>query len=164
MVEIDIQTISIAIASASVVAGVIYYSFQIRHQNLMIQQQTKTRQTDLLVRLFSTIMSKDWLEAWEKVREREPLSYDDYKKKYGLVEANEIYVYLDQLGRLLQKGLIDLDLLPLEVGQISIMWEKLKPILEGSRKKFNEPKMGYGFEYLYNEVKKKEQKLQHSKV
>jgi hypothetical protein len=161
---VDIQTVSIAIASASVVAGVVYYSLQIRNQNLQIQQQTKTRQTDLLVRLFSTIMSKDWLEAWEKVRDREILDYDDYKEKYGLVEANEVYVYLDQLGRLLQKGLIDLDLLPLETGQISIMWEKMNPILEGSRKKLNEPKVGQGFEYLYNEMKKREQKLQQSKT
>ena len=155
---IDIQTVSIIIASASVVAGVIYYSLQIRHQNLQIQQQTKTRHTDLLVRLFSTIMSKDWLEAWEKVRDRETLDYVEYKEKYGFVEANEIYVYFDLLGRLLQKGLIDIDLLPLENGQISITWEKIKPILEGSRKKFNEPKLGKGFEYLYNEVKKREQK------
>jgi hypothetical protein len=155
---VDVQTVSIAIASASVVAGVIYYSLQIRHQNLQIQQQTKTRQTDLLVRLFSTLMSKDWVEAWEKVRDREILDYNDYKEKYGLVEVNEIYLFLDQLGRLLQKGLIDLDLLPLETGQISMMWEKLSPILEGSRKKFNEPKMGYGFEYLYNEMKKREQR------
>jgi hypothetical protein len=155
---VDIQTISIAIASASVVAGVIYYSLQIRHQNLQIQQQTKTRQTDLLVRLFSTMMSKDWLEAWEKVRDRETLDYDDYKEKYGFVEANEIYVFFDQLGRLLHKGLIDLDLLPLETGQIIITWEKIKPIIEGSRKKFNEPKLGYGAEYLCNELKKREQR------
>jgi hypothetical protein len=147
---VDIQTVSIVIASASVVAGVIYYSLQIRHQ-------TKTRQTDLLVRLFSTLMSKDWVEAWEKVRDRESLDYNNYKEKYGLVEANEIYLFLDQLGRLLQKGLIDLDLLPLENGQIINMWDKLSPILKGGRKKFNEPKLGRGFEYLYNEMKKREQ-------
>ena len=116
------------------------------------------RQTDLLVRLFSTMMSKDWLEAWEKVRDRETLDYDDYKEKYGFVEVNEIYVYFDQLGRLLQKGWIDIDLLPLENGQIRITWEKIKPILEGSRKKFNEPKLGNGFEYLYNEIKKRERR------
>ena len=157
---VDVQTISIAVASASVVAGVIYYSLQIRHQSLQIQQQTKTRQTDLLVRLFSTLMSKDWVEAWEKVRDRENLDYEDYKEKYGFVEVNEIYLFLDQLGRLLQKGLIDIDLLPLETGQITHAWEKLSFILEGSRRKFNEPKLGSGFEYLYNEVKKREQKLQ----
>jgi hypothetical protein len=152
---VDIQTVSIAVASASVTLAAIYYIWQIRHQNRM-------RKTDLLVRLFSTLMSKDWVEAWEKVRDRETLDYNDYKEKYGFVEVNEIYLFLDQLGRLLQKGLIDLDLLPLEAGQISNMWEKLSPMVEGSRKKFNEPKMGCGFEYLYNEVKKREQKLKAS--
>jgi hypothetical protein len=157
MVEADIQTVSIAVASASVTLAAIYYIWQIRHQ-------TKTRQTDLMVRLFSTLMSKDWVEAWEKVRDRETLDYNDYKERYGFVEANEVYLFLDQLGRLLQKGLIDLDLLPLETGQIINMWEKLSPVLEGSRKKFNEPKMGCGFEYLYNELKKREQKLQKSET
>ena len=41
---VDIQTLSIAIASVSVVVGIIYYSFQIRNQ-------TKARQTDLVMRL-----------------------------------------------------------------------------------------------------------------
>jgi hypothetical protein len=146
---VDITEISAMVAAAGVMVGVVYYILDIHNQAII-------RKTDLLVRLFSTMMSKDWLEAWENVRDRKTLDYEDYREKYGFVEANEIYVYLDQLGRLLQKGLIDLDLLPLETGQIGIMWEKLKPILEGSRKKFNEPKLGCGFEYLYNEVKKRE--------
>jgi hypothetical protein len=122
-----------------------------------MRNQTRIRRTDLLVRLFSEINNRDWVEAWEKVRDRETLDYNDYKDKYGFVEVNEIYLFLDQLGRLLQKGLIDLDLLPLETGQIINMWEKISPILEGGRKKFNEPKMGWGLEYLYNIIKKKEQ-------
>jgi hypothetical protein len=63
-----LQTVSIAIASASVVAGVVYYALQLRHQ-------IKQRQTDLLVRLFSMTMTKDFGEAWEKVLEREILDY-----------------------------------------------------------------------------------------
>ena len=153
---IDITEISAVVAAAGVVVGVVYYVLDMRNQ-------AKTRRTDLLVRLFSTLMSKDWVEAWEKVRDREALDYNDYKEKYGFVEVNEIYLFLDQLGRLLQKGLIDLDLLPLEFGQIDIMWKKLGPIIEGSRKKFNEPKLGQGFEYLHDEVKKRSQKLQKSK-
>jgi hypothetical protein len=102
------------------------------------------------------MINKDWLEAWEKVRDREISDYNEYKEKYGFVEANQVYLLYDELGRLLQKGLINIDLLPLETGQIEISWEKLSPILEGSRKKFNEPKLGSGFEYLYNEVKKRE--------
>jgi hypothetical protein len=113
---------------------------------------------DLLARLFSTLMSKDWVEAWEKVRDREVVDYDEYKEKYGFVDVNEIFLLLDQLGRLLQKGLIYLDLLPLEIGQIGFMWERLEPIFKGSREKYNEPKLGQGFEYLYNEVKKRRER------
>jgi hypothetical protein len=147
---VDVTAISAVVAAVGVLVGVAYYILDMRNQ-------TRIRKTDLLVRLFSTLMSKDWVEAWEKVRDRETLDYDDYKEKYGLVEVNEIYLFLDQLGRLLQKGLIDLDLLPLEPGQIRMMGEKLSPILKGGRKRFNEPKMGYGFEYLYNEMKKRKQ-------
>jgi hypothetical protein len=147
---VDIQTVSIAVASASVTVAAIYYIWQIRHQ-------TKIRQTDILVRLFSNIINKDWLEAWEKVRDREFTDYGAYKEKHGLVEANQVYLFYDQLGRLLQKGLINIDLLPIETGQVNIAWEKIKPIIEASRKKYSETKLGSGFEYLYNELKKREQ-------
>jgi len=147
---VGLQEVSVAIACAGVFAAAIYYMLQLRHQSRM-------RQTDLLVRLFSNMMSKDWLEAWEKVRDRERLDYNEYKAKYGFVEANQVYLFYDQLGRLLHKGLIDIDLLPLETGQIINAWEKLSFILRGSREKFNEPKLGSGFEHLYEEVKKREQ-------
>ena len=147
---VDIVEVSAVVAAAGVLIGVIYYIMDIRNQ-------TKMRKTDLIVRLFSTMISKDWLEAWEEVREREIIDYNDYREKHGFVDANQVYLFYDQLGRLLQKGLIDIDSLPLETGQINQAWEKLKPIIEGSRKRFNEPKLGSGFEYLYNEVKKREQ-------
>jgi hypothetical protein len=70
---VDIQTVSIAIASASVVAGVLYYTFQIRHQN-------KMRQTDLVMKLYSAFGSKEFLKTWEDVVKREARDYDDYMK------------------------------------------------------------------------------------
>lgn len=145
-----LQTVSIAIASAGVFVAAIYYVLQIRHQ-------TKMRQTDLLVRLFSMTMTKDFAEAWEKVMgEREILDYRDYWKKYGFVEIDELFWFFEQLGRLLQKGLIDIDLLPIPYGQVKMFWEKMEPLKEGAREYFNEPKLGHGFEYLYNEMKKRE--------
>jgi hypothetical protein len=150
-IVVDVQTVSIAIASASVVAGVVYYALQLRHQ-------TKMRRTDLLTRLYSIMVSKDWLEAWQKVQEREFLGYDDYLKKYGTVELNEVYVFFWQLGMLLKKGLIDVDLIPLSYGQVNAQWEKMKPVLEGGRKKWNTPKLGHEVEYLCSELKKREQR------
>ena len=99
-----------------------------------------------------------WLEAWHIIRDRETLDYDDYKEKYGLVEMNEVFVFFEMAGRLVKKRLIDIDLIPFAHGQVKATWEKMKPILEGSRKRFNEPRIGYGFEYLYNEMRKREQK------
>jgi hypothetical protein len=147
---VDIQTVSIAIASASVVAGVSYYALQIRHQ-------TKMRKTDLLTRLYSIMVSKDWLEAWQKVQERKALNYDDYLREYGSVELNEVYLFLQQLGMLLKKGLIDVDMIPLSYGQVNSQWEKVKPLLEGGRKKWGTPKLGNEVEYLCSELKKREQ-------
>jgi len=148
---VDIQTVSIAVASASVTVAAVYYVFQIRHQ-------TKIRQTDLLVRLFSMTMTKDFAEAWEKVLgEREILEYREYWKKYGFVEVDEVFWFFEQLGRLLEKGLIDVDLLPIPYGQVRLAWEKMKPIAKGAREYFNEPKLAHGFEYLNNEMKKREQ-------
>jgi hypothetical protein len=54
---VDVQTVSIAIASASIVIAVVYYILQIQHQK-------KMRQTDLIMRtqpMFS-INYREWRE------------------------------------------------------------------------------------------------------
>ena len=48
---VDIQTVSITIASASVVAGVVYYALQLKHQS-------RIRQTELVTRLYSIYASE----------------------------------------------------------------------------------------------------------
>jgi len=160
---VDVQTVSIAVASASVVAGVIYYSLQVRHQNLQIQQQTKMRQTDLVMRLYSTFDSMEFLEAWRKVYFTEFKDYDDFLKKLeGKREvAMKVFRFYEQVGVLLRRKLIDIDLVDDLFGNNAIItWEKTKgSILEELRRTVN-PRAYENFEYLYNEMKKREQKLQ----
>jgi len=64
--------------------------------------------------------------------------------------------FFEGAGVLLHRKLADIgtiaDLLPVEM-----TWEKMKPIVEGMRKQFNEPRFYEWFEYLYNEMKKREQ-------
>ena len=55
---VDIQTVSIAIASASVVAGVVYYALQLRHQAKARQDMVKARHADVFMRLYSTYGSR----------------------------------------------------------------------------------------------------------
>jgi hypothetical protein len=134
---VDLQTLSVMLASASVMAGVVYYTLQLRHQ-------IKQRQTDLLVRLFSMSLSRDFAEAWEKFAQSETLDFWAYHDKYGFVEVDLVFWFLEQLGRLLQQRLIEIDQLPIPYGQIKVTWEKLKPIMEGARKTWNEPRIAYG--------------------
>jgi len=150
---VDIQTVSIAVASASVVAGIIYYSLQIRHQ-------TKARQTDLVVRLYTTFGGKEMRQTWERVTTREDVGFSTYQSKFGLSDVNEIGWFFEGVGVLLHKKLIDIAVVDdLFSSPIKISWEKLKPIAEGERKHYGRPQIWEWWEYLYNEMKKREQQL-----
>ncbi len=163
---VDIQTVSIAVASAGVFVAAIYYIFQIRHQ-------TRLRQTDLVMRLYSTFASEDHRTAGKKVIWIEYKDYDDFVKKYGAPNSEEpiptavdtVLYFYDEVGVLLSKKLVDIDLIDQLFGyNIMLVGAKVMPILEEGRKRLNAPRFWINFEYLYNEMKKREQKLQQSRT
>ena len=150
---VDVQTISIAVASASVVAGIVYYAFQVRHQ-------TRLRQTDLVMRLYSTYDSLEFLEAWNTIFFIEDGDYDSFLKKLCGKRhiASFVCMFYDEVGVLLHKGLIDIDLVDELFGDaVPLMWEKLKNFIEEARRRYR-PGAYLHFEYLYDEVKKREQR------
>jgi hypothetical protein len=160
MVEVDIQTISIAVASVSVALVAIYYVWEIRHQS-------KMRQTDVLWRIYSNFTSKEFVEAAMKIRSLEFEDYKDFVKKYGqFFSESSVSIALaivanlyEGVGHLLHRQLISAELV-YEFLPVNTMWEKIKPIVEGTRQQYNMPDMAAWFEYLYNEMEKREQKLQ----
>ena len=164
---VDISTVSIMIASAGVFAAAVYYILQIRHQ-------TKIRQTDLVMRLYSTFGSKEFWEEYPKFMTLDFKDFKDFESKYGplgptgkwigtpsWVSYNTHNLFFEGVGVLLHRKLIDIRLvddlfsIPIKSG-----WEKVKPIVEGIRKTRNMPSYYEWFEYLYNEMKKREQRLQ----
>jgi hypothetical protein len=157
---VDIQTLSIAIASASVVAGAVYYALQLRHQG-------KMRQTDLVMKLYSTFDSREFQEAWVETLRMEFSDYEDYLNKYGAASDKPRYVpvnmvagFFEGLGILLRRKLIDIALVDdLFSSDIVLGWHKMKPIVEGWRKQFNRPQMSEWFEYLHYEMRKREEQL-----
>jgi len=157
-IVVDIQTVSIVIASASVVIAAIYYIFQIRHQ-------TKIRQTDLIMRLYSSYGSIEFQEAFWRLMNREYKDFDDYEKQYGWAETVGIGTFFEGIGVLLMRKLTNIQLVDdLFTTPIKLSWEKMKPLVYDSRKRWNSPAAYEWFEYLYNEMKKREQKLQESSV
>jgi len=164
---VDIQTVSIAIASASVVAGVIYYALQLRNQS-------KIRELDTIIRMnvsYSLSLS-EWQQATLRVMNLQFKDYDDFVKKYGslttetptLMAVYMISNYSEGVGYLLKRKLVSINYVWDTFGLTAILfWEKLKPVIEGLRKEYNSPTSFEPFEYLYNEMKKREQELARAK-
>lgn len=151
---VDITEISAIVASAGVLVGVVYYILEMKHQ-------TKVRQTDLVMRLFSTFGSKEFQDAWTRIESSEFKNYGEYVKKYGTGDYVECATFFEGIGILLQKKLIDINLVDaLFSVPLKFMYERMKPIIEDNREQFHDPRVFEHFQYLYNEMKKREQKLQ----
>jgi hypothetical protein len=153
---VDITEISAMIAAAGVMIGVVYYILEMRHQS-------KVRQTDLVMRLYSTFGSKEFQDAWTRIESIEFKNYDEYVKKYGSGDYVQCATFFEGIGVLLQKKLIDIKLVDaLFSVPLKLMYEGMKPIIEGNREQFHDQRVFGNFEYLYDEMNKREQKLQQS--
>ncbi len=150
----EVPTVSIVVASASVVLAAIYYISQIRHQ-------TRIRQTDLVTRLYSQFTSHEFQKTWNDVLKREAKDYSDYEKKYGLADTLTVGMFFEGIGILLKRKLIDIELVDdMFTSSIKMTWEKMRDNTLEARKVRNQPEIFEWFEYLYDEVKKREHKLQ----
>jgi hypothetical protein len=156
---VDITEIS-AIVAAGVLVGVVYYILDMRYQG-------KIRQTDLVMRLYATFSSNEFQDAWAKVRARASdfENMDDiyeYEKKGGLRvrDVNQVCLFFEGIGILLQRKLVDTRMVEdLFGGAVARAWEKVKIGVTKARQQLNDPTIYYYFEYLYDEMKKREQQL-----
>jgi len=150
---VDITEIAAVVAAAGVLVGVAYYILDLRNQ-------TRIRKTDMVLRFDAVLTSKDLIEAWAKVLERETKEYDTYKLSNTSHWLPELQVasFYEDMGIMLNKGLLDPELFT--CFPISEAWEKLKPLVERIRKERSHAYMHKPyewFEYLYNEMQKREQ-------
>jgi len=159
---VDVQTISIAIASAGILVAAIYYVLQLRHQDRM-------RHLDLFMRLYSIWGSEDINKAHRRFLAIKVEDYDSFVKKYGPVaseetEPSQIMTDIDRIGWffnvmgfLVKEKLVQIKLVDDLLGYWVIKaWETIKPLVYGWRKQYNIPESYHWFEYLYNEMKKRE--------
>jgi len=157
---VDISTLSAVVASVSVVAGVAFAVLQLR-------DLVKTRQTDLVMRLYSAYGSREFQEAWVETLRLDFEDYKDFLRKYGATSekpayasVNMVAAFFEGIGILLHRKLVDISLVDdLFSSDVVLTWHRMKPLVEGWRKQFNRPQISEWFEYLHNEMMKREQKL-----
>ena len=154
---LDIPSISAIVAAVGVLIGVILTVLELRHL-------AKSRRTDSYWRILSTFNSKEYLEALMKVYSLEFKDYEDFNRKYGdfLSGKSEMAVPLGMVcdlfqgaGFLFHNGLMEYDIV--RQFPVRLTWEKVKAIAEGARKQPEFSSLWTDFEYLNNELKKREQ-------
>jgi hypothetical protein len=158
---LDIPSISAIVAAIGVLIGVVFTVLQLR-------DLVKTRQTDLVMRLYSAFGSSEHMEAYRGIMAMETEDFDKLPEKYGPIRStmvSEVCAFYEGIGVLLSRKLIDIGLVDdLFSTPIIQIWQKVEHSVRESRKRWKRPQIWEYFEYLYNEMKKREQQLQQAGV
>ena len=154
---LDIPSISAVIAAIGLIVGVVLAILELRNI-------AKTRQMELIMSVYSRFGTREFIDAWEKLRTRESKDYDEYMKKHGWADVTQVSSVFEGLGVLLHRKFLDIDLVHELLSESTKMtWEKVKPMVKDARKQLTQRKYGeyipiyQSWEYLYNEIQKREQ-------
>ncbi len=157
LIVFDITEISAVLAAVGVLVGVVYYILDLRHQS-------KMKQIDLVIRLSDDMRNAEFVAAFADMHGAEFKDYDDFVRKYGMpFSKNQVPMslvmignYFEQLGVLFSNKLLDTHLVN-QLFPITQTWEKIEPVIKGLRTEYRGQAYFEWFEYLYSEMKKREQ-------
>ena len=158
---VDIIEISAVMAAVGVITAAVYYILDMRNQ-------TRVRHLDLFMRLYSIWGSRDMLKAHRRFMVLKYESYDSWVKEHGsITEPSELNTDIDRvgwffnmMGFLVEEKIVNIKLVDELLGYWVIKnWENIyKTVIYGARKQCNIPESYHWFEYLYDEMKKREQR------
>lgn len=159
---VEATTVSVIIASASVVAGVVFYVFQLR--NL-----AKTRQMDIVMRLYLAWGSEDMKNSFGRVVGIKATDYESFSKEHGSIasptrdsiwkDVDRVGWFMNGLGFIVHRRLVSVDLIDELMGYgVVSQWRNLGPLVAGWRKELDMPESFRWFEYLANELEKRKSK------
>ena len=166
--EFDITSVSVVVAAVGVLVGVVLTVLQLR-------TFVKDRHIDLAIRMnpWMNMSGTELTDAIAKVWSLEYRDYNDFVERYGQFPSDKpeqkalqmVMNYFGGIGLLVKRNLMDINFAwDLFGSSYFVAWEKVKPLVEGLRKQYGMPDTWSDFEYLYNEMRKREQKLQQAGV
>lgn len=151
---VSIEIFALVLTGLSITASIVYYANVLTNAN-------KTRKTQLFVQLRQQQLDIEMIQNYTELLNSEWDDFDDFQLKYEsstnplhFAKRYRVWAFLDGLGYLLHKGLIDLEsCYHLLNGNASIyMWTKYRLIIEEQRIRDNNPEEWMWFEYLNDEI------------
>jgi hypothetical protein len=159
----DIQTISVVIASASVIFSAVYYMIETRHQR-------RIRQTESIIQLspWFNMDAEKIQEAIGNVCSTEYTDYEDYLTKYaGKPEQKSLKLlgnYFEGIGLLVNMKLVEMDIVFNFWGDVAeSVWDANEELINGMRKDSGTPFTFQYWEFLVKEFKKRKIALRKNK-
>ena len=181
----DIQSVAIVLAGIGVFIAAINSIYSSRKADQQRQTEIDTRQAELFTNIYNRWNSRDIQTAYGNIRHLWSWdSYEDFLQKYSIRPPGSaqnfeswfnfqiLLTYFEGLGLLVKRGLIDIEYVDdLFADRIIWFWEdwlgqhmaevRKRGITESYRP-YAATKMYDSIEYLYNELKKREQ--QHATI
>jgi len=150
---VDITEISAMVAAGGVLVGVVYYVLDMRNQ-------AKLRQTDMVMRLYDKFGSPEFQKWLQYAVNLDTEDFADHMRKdeEALPKLYSIGAFFEGVGVLVKRKLISMDLVDdLFSTAIKQCWERMAFVVKEARTRRKSSAVGEWFEYLYNEMQKREQ-------
>ena len=151
-----LQQVSYIAGALGVCVAAIYYM-------IMVQNTTRTQKIQSLIGTMIPAFTEEHHRRWTNlVFEQQFSSFEEWYLKYG--SRGDEYLNLQAINSqfTLLGGLVYEKAIPLETimnlvsaSLIITLWEKIRPVFLFWRELYRDPSIGFYFEYLYGEVKKK---------
>ena len=158
----DVTEVSAIVAALGVLVGVTISIIELR--NIV-----KARQGELFLDLYDHYNDPEFVERYsDLVFNWSWKDFEDWQKKYS-PEANikdwatwsSVGNFFKGVGVLVEQKMIDVRLVDKLMGELFLRyWEKCHPIVSEFRKEYKYRRAWQMAEYLYTELKRREQKLQ----
>jgi hypothetical protein len=157
---INLVDFSIISAALGVLVGVVNSIFASRRAETQRQTEIETRQAQLFMDIYGHFRDPEFQMAYQDIMHKWKWEdYDEYVEKYCQVDDVGVkkffyHRFYSGIAILVAKGSIDTELLnELVGGNVTVVWEKFKPMIERRRIDLNQPLLWKDIEFLYNKFK-----------
>lgn len=149
------QTISVMLAGLSVTTAAIFHVVGLIETRRARKLAVETRQVQLMMQLNERLSGESWQDFENILKRWSWTDFDDFMAKYGPVAAPTEWAKLmrtaghwEHVGLLVRDGVVSSELVWHWVGSYPVrLWEKIEPVVEGYRERFETPPKGMMFEW-----------------
>jgi hypothetical protein len=177
VIELDIPTMALVVQTFGVVGTLTAATIAVQtyikstkraeeareKEQETLERELETRQAQLFMQVYNRFSEKDFVEAFNHIIYENPPVFKDveeYDEKYVKNnpdydrKVSQVAAYLEGIGVLVQRGLLDITLVDDLISSIVIMyWELLEPLFLAYRVRYDMPQLSEWVEYLYHRVK-----------